>query len=88
MFRYNSNGEFNVPYGGIAYNSKDLDKKIKYYRSNDLQKLFAKTSLYCLDFEDFLERNRKINIGEMGFMKNIKECIVNNNFRIFGKNKE
>jgi site-specific DNA-adenine methylase len=28
MFRYNSNGEFNVPYGGISYNRKDFSKKI------------------------------------------------------------
>lgn len=26
MFRYSSKGEFNVPYGGIAYNSKTLKK--------------------------------------------------------------
>jgi DNA adenine methylase len=28
MFRYNSRGEFNVPYGGIQYNRKDFLKKI------------------------------------------------------------
>ncbi|MBO7377639.1 MAG: DNA adenine methylase, partial [Clostridia bacterium] len=27
MFRYNKSGEFNVPYGGIAYNGKDFGKK-------------------------------------------------------------
>ncbi len=27
MFRYNKNGDFNIPYGGIAYNSKDFKKK-------------------------------------------------------------
>ena len=30
MFRYNSNGDFNVPYGGIGYNKNNLDKKITY----------------------------------------------------------
>ena len=30
MFRYNSSGEFNVPYGGIAYNNKNYSKKIEY----------------------------------------------------------
>ena len=28
MFRYNKKGNFNVPYGGISYNRKDLRKKI------------------------------------------------------------
>ena len=58
MFRYNANGDFNVPYGGIAYNDKHLNKKISYYHSNALQELFSKTSLYCLDFENFLEKTK------------------------------
>ena len=33
MFRYNANGEFNVPYGGISYNRKDFSKKIEYVLS-------------------------------------------------------
>ncbi len=28
MFRYNSKGDFNVPYGGIAYNNKNFSKKV------------------------------------------------------------
>lgn len=54
MFRYSSKGDFNVPYGGIAYNSKLMAKKLKYYRSEPLLKHFAKTTIYNLDFEDFL----------------------------------
>ncbi len=38
MFRYNSYGEFNVPYGGISYNRNH----------------FINTDIYNLDFEDFL----------------------------------
>ena len=57
MFRYNANGLFNVPYGGIGYNNKTLEKKISYYRSEELSKLFSKTAIYCLDFEEFLEKN-------------------------------
>ena len=30
MFRYNANGEFNVPYGGISYNRKDFNKKVEF----------------------------------------------------------
>ena len=32
-----------------------------------------------------IEKTKKINIGEISFMKNIKECFDNNNFRIFGQ---
>lgn len=54
MFRYSSKGEFNVPYGGIAYNSKLMEKKLNYYRSKPLQKHFACTKIYNQDFELFL----------------------------------
>lgn len=55
MFRYNDAGEFNVPYGGIAYNSKGMLKKISYYKSKQLVDKFRKTDIYNLDFEEFLE---------------------------------
>lgn len=54
MFRYSSKGEFNVPYGGIAYNSKLLSKKLNYYRSNSVKEHFSHTHIYNLDFEAFL----------------------------------
>ena len=38
MFRYNSNGEFNVPYGGISYNRKNFQRKIDYIKSKELYK--------------------------------------------------
>lgn len=54
MFRYNTNGEFNVPYGGMAYNHKLLRKKVAYYHSDGLLAHFARTTICNLDFEDFL----------------------------------
>ncbi len=54
MFRYSSKGDFNVPYGGIAYNSKLLKKKLAYYRSESLLEHFENTKIFNLDFEDFL----------------------------------
>lgn len=54
MFRYNRNGEFNVPYGGIAYNSKSLKPKIEYYKSEELKLHFRDVSFDNLDFEEFL----------------------------------
>lgn len=54
MFRYSSKGDFNVPYGGIAYNSKLMAKKLNYYRSKPLLNHFKDTKIYNLDFEEFL----------------------------------
>ena len=54
MFRYSNKGDFNVPYGGIAYNRKLMAKKLDYYRSEPLLKHFADTQIYSLDFEAFL----------------------------------
>lgn len=65
MFRYSSKGEFNVPYGGIAYNSKLMTKKLNYYRSKPLLNHFADSHIYNLDFEEFL---REVNPGEEDFV--------------------
>jgi len=53
MFRYNSKGEFNVPYGGIAYNYKNFRKKIEYLKSEPLRQLLSKTNIVNADFADF-----------------------------------
>lgn len=55
MFRYSKKGEFNVPYGGIAYNSKTLMKKLNYYLSKPLLNHFEYANIYNLDFEVFLK---------------------------------
>lgn len=54
MFRYSSTGDFNVPYGGIAYNNKYMTKKLNYYRSEPLLNHFSSTHMFNSDFEDFL----------------------------------
>ncbi|GAC1390411.1 MAG: DNA adenine methylase [Ktedonobacteraceae bacterium] len=54
MFRYNSRGEFNVPYGGISYNRKDLARKVAYMHHPALQHHFANTVIENMDFEEFL----------------------------------
>ncbi len=53
MFRYNASGDFNVPYGGIGYNRKNLLKKVDYLRTEDLKAHLDKTIIENLDFEDF-----------------------------------
>ena len=62
MFRYNANGQFNVPYGGISYNKKSLSKKLEYFSSTELITHLNKTELGCMDFEAFLHGHQpKIN---------------------------
>jgi DNA adenine methylase len=56
MFRYNAQGAFNVPYGGIGYNRKNIYKKIEYLQTDGLRKLLNKTIIEHEDFEIFLDR--------------------------------
>jgi len=56
MFRYNSKGDFNVPYGGIAYNRKNFQKKVDYLRTKELKSLLDNTIIENEDFEAFFEK--------------------------------
>ncbi|MCB0514692.1 MAG: DNA adenine methylase [Bacteroidetes bacterium] len=58
MFRYNSKGDFNVPYGGIGYNKKNFQKKVDYLKAKELQDLLKKTTIENDDFEIFFEKYR------------------------------
>lgn len=53
MFRYNSAGDFNVPYGGIGYNRKNFSRKVDYLKSEPLRSLLGSTVFENMDFEDF-----------------------------------
>ncbi len=57
MFRYNASGQFNVPYGGIGYNGKNLKKKVNYLKSEPLQARINATTIENLDFEKFLKKH-------------------------------
>ncbi len=57
MFRYNADGGFNVPYGGMGYNHKSLGKKMDYYKSKALAEHFRATDIFNMDFETFLASN-------------------------------
>ena len=65
MFRYNKQGKFNVPYGGISYNRKDFNKKIDYISSDNIKKYMNKTKIYNMDFENFCDT---INLTENDFI--------------------
>ncbi len=55
MFRYSKNGDFNIPYGGIAYNNKDFRKKLNVLFSNKTREYLSKSDIYCRDFESVLD---------------------------------
>lgn len=55
MFRYNAKGEFNIPYGGIAYNKKNFRNKIALVFSEPVQQLFEQVQVFNLDFEELLQ---------------------------------
>jgi len=55
MFRYNKNGDFNIPYGGIAYNSKDFDKKVQALCDEETVKLLSGASVLSTDFQQVFD---------------------------------
>lgn len=65
MFRYNSRGEFNIPYGGISYNYKNFKAKIDNMFKQDIATIFKNTDIHCCDFAKFFE---KANLTENDFM--------------------
>lgn len=54
MFRYNARGEFNIPYGGMSYNRKNIRAKIDAVFSAGVGRLLNNAEIHCLDFEEFL----------------------------------
>ena len=58
MFRYNEQGHFNVPYGGLQYNRQDFLRKIETLDSDEYQEHLSLADLSSLDFEEFLQRNK------------------------------
>ncbi len=53
MFRYNSSGEFNVPYGGITYNRKFMTDKLGHFKSRSVVTKFSEARMERMDFADF-----------------------------------
>jgi DNA adenine methylase len=65
MFRFNKEGKFNVPYGGIAYNTKNFAEKAKYVLSSKVHNILSKSDVYCDDFEKVLN---SINLSTDDFL--------------------
>ncbi|MDH5646376.1 MAG: DNA adenine methylase, partial [Candidatus Heimdallarchaeota archaeon] len=56
MFRFNANGQYNIPYGGINYNNKDITSKIEKLLSPDTASILDNIQFYNLDFIEFLSQ--------------------------------
>lgn len=54
MFRFNSRGEFNVPYGGVTYNRKSFAEKVNSLFSSAMLARLENTVWRCADFDVFL----------------------------------
>jgi len=65
MFRFNKNGYFNIPYGGIAYNTKNFRGKVDYIFSDEVKKLFENTIIKNQDFEKIF---RKCQLSKKDFI--------------------
>ncbi len=57
MFRYNSDGMFNVPYGGISYNEKNITSRFSEWKDENLIKRLKNTIIENMDFYDFLKKH-------------------------------
>lgn len=56
MFRYNKEGDFNIPYGGMSYNKKDFLEKINNLFSQKTYNLLKTAHIENLDFEEFFNK--------------------------------
>jgi len=65
MFRFNAQGQFNIPYGGIAYNSKNFRAKVDYIFSEEVEKLFKNTTIKHQDFEQIFN---SLNLNKKDFI--------------------
>lgn len=57
MFRFNKDGKFNIPYGGIAYNKKDFRAKARRLFSPKTRQLLSGAKITSLDFRSFFEKH-------------------------------
>lgn len=53
MFRNNASGGFNVPYGGISYDSRSVGARILQLEAGTMRDRLSGTRFHNLDFEDF-----------------------------------
>ena len=65
MFRFDSDGNFNIPYGGFSYNNKCFNCKTENVVDDEVKELFKTTDIQCGDFETIINQ---WNLSENDFM--------------------
>lgn len=68
MFRYAKNGNYNVPYGGIGYNSRDFSSSMEQLNSPEVADFFARSEVNELDFEALFEKYHGFGEGDFIFV--------------------
>jgi DNA adenine methylase len=68
MFRYGRNGDFNVPYGGIAYNSRDFSGSMAQLGAAEVSDFFSRTQINELDFEKLFAKYHGFSPGDFVFV--------------------
>lgn len=56
MFRFSSNGDFNIPYGGNSYNGKCFQCKVDVITSKETYDMFSNVNVTCGDFEEAIDK--------------------------------
>ena len=68
MFRFSKEGKFNVPYGGIGYNTKNFKLKIDNLSNLNLVNLLKNTKIERLDFEELFNKYNYFNENDFIFL--------------------
>jgi DNA adenine methylase len=68
MFRYSKSGKFNVPYGGIGYNSRDFASSIQQLSSSAIIDFFDRAQVFELDFQALFEHHQGFGSGDFIFV--------------------
>lgn len=68
MFRFGKNNKFNVPYGGIGYNSRDFEQTLKYIQSKEVKEFLEKGKIHSVDFEVLFKEYNYFNKNDFVFL--------------------
>lgn len=68
MFRFSSNGNFNVPYGGISYNNKNFLNKLNDILLLQKKDFYKNTEFNNLDFEDLFKKYNYFSKNDFIFL--------------------
>lgn len=68
MFRYSKNGHFNVPYGGIGYNSRNFTTSLSYIASKPVGDFLSNADIHNMDFEMLFKQYNYFNTNDFIFV--------------------